>query len=50
MYYGAPPRCIEVTYSMAEPHCNTETLCSYTKRRHANLRLITHPLWCALST
>ena len=39
--YGAPPRCIEATYSVAEPHC-TETFCSLTKRRLADLRLIKH--------
>jgi hypothetical protein len=47
MYYGAPPRCIEVTYSVAEPHC-TETFCSLTKRRLAGLRMIKHGPWFVL--
>jgi len=45
--YGARPRCIEVTYSVAEPPC-TETFYSLTKRRHADLRLIKHRPWFAL--
>jgi len=45
--YGAPPRCIEATYSGAEPHC-TETYRGLTKRRLADLRLIKHRPWFAL--
>ena len=45
--YGAPPGCIEATYSGAEPHC-TETYRGLTKRRLADLRLIKHRLWVAL--
>ena len=45
--YGAPPRCIEVTSSVAEVHC-TETFCGLTKPRLADLRLIKHRPWFAL--
>jgi hypothetical protein len=45
--YGAPPRCIEATYSVAEPHC-TETFCSLTKPRLADLQLIKDRPWFAL--
>ena len=45
--YGAPPGCIEATYSGAEPHC-TETYRGLTKRRLADLRLIKHHPWFAL--
>ena len=44
---GHPPRCIEVTYSVAEPHC-TETFRGLTKRRLADLRLIKDRPWLAL--
>ena len=47
MYYGAPPRCIESTYSVAERHC-TETYRGLTKPRLADPQLIKHRPWFAL--